>query len=183
MAGCTEHRANKKWKTATDSGGKPRIANLLSAGWGGRIRTSVWRNQNPLPYHLATPHRGTHVHWPSFAVVLPLSGFSTYARPGELAGYPIARNAIATVTLVIRHRLPATETEETGNPPRHLLQGARARQGRVDDEWCSDALPIKRVSPSDRRRNSGSRGEGGDPESLATDCPSRYGTAPSGVRA
>ena len=27
------------------------------AGWGGRIRTSVWRNQNPLPYHLATPHR------------------------------------------------------------------------------------------------------------------------------
>jgi hypothetical protein len=24
-------------------------------GWGGRIRTSVWRNQNPLPYRLATP--------------------------------------------------------------------------------------------------------------------------------
>ena len=24
-------------------------------GWGGRIRTSVWRDQNPLPYHLATP--------------------------------------------------------------------------------------------------------------------------------
>ncbi len=29
-------------------------------GWGGRIRTSVWRNQNPLPYHLATPHHGTY---------------------------------------------------------------------------------------------------------------------------
>ena len=28
------------------------------AGWGGRIRTSEWRNQNPLPYHLATPHHG-----------------------------------------------------------------------------------------------------------------------------
>ena len=27
-----------------------------SVGWGGRIRTSAWRNQNPLPYHLATPH-------------------------------------------------------------------------------------------------------------------------------
>ena len=32
------------------------------AGWDGRIRTSEWRNQNPLPYHLATsqcapPHR------------------------------------------------------------------------------------------------------------------------------
>ncbi len=24
-------------------------------GWGGRIRTCVWRDQNPLPYHLATP--------------------------------------------------------------------------------------------------------------------------------
>ena len=24
--------------------------------WGGRIRTSEWRDQNPLPYHLATPH-------------------------------------------------------------------------------------------------------------------------------
>jgi hypothetical protein len=26
-------------------------------GWGGRIRTSAWRNQNPLPYRLATPQR------------------------------------------------------------------------------------------------------------------------------
>src|SRR5579862_438707 len=28
-----------------------------SYGWGGRIRTSEWRNQNPLPYHLATPQK------------------------------------------------------------------------------------------------------------------------------
>src|SRR4051812_32679145 len=30
-------------------------------GWGAWIRTREWRNQNPLPYHLATPHqaRGT----------------------------------------------------------------------------------------------------------------------------
>ena len=27
----------------------------LITGWGGRIRTSAWRNQNPLPYRLATP--------------------------------------------------------------------------------------------------------------------------------
>ena len=31
--------------------------NYLIAGWGARIRTWEWRNQNPLPYHLATPHR------------------------------------------------------------------------------------------------------------------------------
>src|SRR5574337_1927530 len=30
---------------------------LPARGWGGRIRTSVWRNQNPLPYRLATPQR------------------------------------------------------------------------------------------------------------------------------
>jgi hypothetical protein len=31
--------------------------NSRMAGWGGRIRTSEWWNQNPLPYHLATPHQ------------------------------------------------------------------------------------------------------------------------------
>ena len=30
-------------------------AGLANVGWGGRIRTSVWRDQNPLPYRLATP--------------------------------------------------------------------------------------------------------------------------------
>jgi hypothetical protein len=29
-----------------------------TAGWGARIRTWEWRNQNPLPYHLATPQPG-----------------------------------------------------------------------------------------------------------------------------
>ena len=26
-------------------------------GWGGRDRTCAWRDQNPLPYHLATPQK------------------------------------------------------------------------------------------------------------------------------
>jgi hypothetical protein len=34
------------------------------AGWGARIRTWEWRNQNPLPYHLATPHRPPREHVP-----------------------------------------------------------------------------------------------------------------------
>ena len=33
-------------------------------GWGGRIRTSGWRNQNPLPYHLATPQRAARLGGP-----------------------------------------------------------------------------------------------------------------------
>ena len=28
----------------------------LDYGWGGRIRTYGTRDQNPMPYHLATPH-------------------------------------------------------------------------------------------------------------------------------
>ncbi len=28
----------------------------MSSGWGGRIRTCESRDQNPLPYRLATPH-------------------------------------------------------------------------------------------------------------------------------
>jgi hypothetical protein len=40
--------------------GKARVRHnpLKSFGWGGRIRTSAWRNQNPLPYRLATPQGG-----------------------------------------------------------------------------------------------------------------------------
>ncbi len=34
-------------------------------GWGGRIRTSAWRYQKPLPYRLATPHQDQRLcHYP-----------------------------------------------------------------------------------------------------------------------
>src|ERR1700755_1489650 len=36
-------------------GGLRRLDN--TGGWGGRDRTSEWRNQNPLPYRLATPQQ------------------------------------------------------------------------------------------------------------------------------
>ena len=44
-----------------DVGQFHRICSLYSrdAGWGGRIRTCGWRDQNPLPYHLATPQDHT----------------------------------------------------------------------------------------------------------------------------
>ena len=41
------------WSLAT---GKYRRRERL-VGWDGRVRTSEWRNQNPLPYHLATSQR------------------------------------------------------------------------------------------------------------------------------
>ena len=35
----------------------PEQRKIRSSGWGARIRTWEWRNQNPLPYHLATPQQ------------------------------------------------------------------------------------------------------------------------------
>src|SRR6266481_1526394 len=47
--------------TLGNVGGSPTPGNHTAetglAGWGARIRTCEWRNQNPLPYHLATPQR------------------------------------------------------------------------------------------------------------------------------
>ena len=72
--------------------------NGLSAGWGARIRTWEWRNQNPLPYHLATPHRGRSA-----------------TRPAE-----------ATRTIVKRTRAgnPVAEVRPTGPLPSAAASGA-----------------------------------------------------------
>lgn len=49
------------WKTyhLSSSGAHQALTSwpICVDGWGGRIRTSEWRYQKPLPYHLATPHR------------------------------------------------------------------------------------------------------------------------------
>src|ERR1700676_3366625 len=38
------------------------VPKSIYSGWGGRIRTSEWRDQNPLPYHLATPQQSSTQH-------------------------------------------------------------------------------------------------------------------------
>src|SRR5262249_27757497 len=48
-----EEKNNAHGAFFRSSWGKAREMPL--GGWGARIRTWVWRNQNPLPYHLATP--------------------------------------------------------------------------------------------------------------------------------
>ena len=44
-------------KTQNSKHPKNPYSMLISGGWGARIRTWEWRNQNPLPYHLATPQQ------------------------------------------------------------------------------------------------------------------------------
>src|SRR5215510_3333207 len=47
----------------------------LNSGWGGRTRTSEWRNQNPLPYHLATPHQAAFFGARTIATAIgPING-------------------------------------------------------------------------------------------------------------
>ena len=38
----------------------------LNFGWGGRIRTYGTRDQNPMPYHLATPQCLMEIHYLKF---------------------------------------------------------------------------------------------------------------------
>src|SRR5260221_6611627 len=51
-------------------------------GWGGRNRTSVWRNQNPLPYRLATPHRRDCSIVPPNQEAAHLTGKAMRPQPG-----------------------------------------------------------------------------------------------------
>ena len=49
-----------RWSRAKRANGptcerKEKSTQHANNGWGGRIRTYEWRDQNPLPYHLATP--------------------------------------------------------------------------------------------------------------------------------
>ena len=39
------------------------IKAFLMYGWGGRIRTYGTRDQNPMPYHLATPQSIIELHY------------------------------------------------------------------------------------------------------------------------
>jgi hypothetical protein len=55
-SGATLRAAYLRWPDAPSGSAPP--APTFFCGWGGRTRTSEWRNQNPLPYRLATPQWG-----------------------------------------------------------------------------------------------------------------------------
>jgi hypothetical protein len=55
-SGVTLRAAYLRWPDAPSGSAPP--APTFFCGWGGRTRTSEWRNQNPLPYRLATPQWG-----------------------------------------------------------------------------------------------------------------------------
>ena len=90
-------------------------------GWGGRIRTSVWRNQNPLPYHLATPQPPWQVirnalhrqqdRWRTFAILASRSKPIMRARRGW-SGYRPVRSRERSA----QPRVAAPSRPERGRP-------------------------------------------------------------------
>jgi hypothetical protein len=54
-AACTGN--GQRTRAIQNEATKKAIRRTISIGWGGRDRTSEWRNQNPLPYRLATPQQ------------------------------------------------------------------------------------------------------------------------------
>ena len=70
-----------------------------NGGWGGRIRTSVWRSQSPLPYRLATPQADGKVGWAAsrrnaYAAASPIRPLTTH-QSGRAAAMPAAAAAAA----------------------------------------------------------------------------------------
>src|SRR5277367_5003466 len=83
------------------------------AGWGGRIRTSEWRDQNPLPYHLATPQLGkTKIDELAFAQVRSLSSKGESFIPRAMN----PANAFGTFRKISRPRSTVSQAKKTQAP-------------------------------------------------------------------
>src|SRR5437016_6274931 len=96
---------------------------VSKTGWGGRIRTSEWRDQNPLPYHLATPQH------PSFLPSAPMR------MGGGRASYAASPTPRVPEKLVERGAVEAPRHEAPpaiGHPPREPLRLSGALEGRED---------------------------------------------------
>jgi hypothetical protein len=103
----------------------------IKVGWGARIRTWEWRNQNPLPYHLATPHRPHEGRGPQLYSEGILRAI--LREEAALAGYGHgrynARSPGAILTGRIR-RCPfgLTVGRSVAQPGSALASGARGRE-------------------------------------------------------
>ena len=131
-----------------------------SDGWGGRIRTSAWRYQKPLPYRLATPHRHRSRRRPRPSV----DGTRPHGRPrrssaGSSGGCPRRQRLRrsrrpkrpfptrdATGAPSARRRPPPAADATDGRPYSHRAVRPRrwppdARRARVRDRGAPQPAP------------------------------------------
>ncbi len=90
----------------------------LVAGWGARIRTWEWRNQNPLPYHLPTRQSARH------RKPVPISCQAERATPLEGPLITLVSPDQAELAIVLRGDLAAILRFAAGKEkPRHPFGG------------------------------------------------------------
>ena len=116
FSGCCVKRALRRWIGSSgppgQAGGQPlrhaRQARMtLAAGWGGRDRTSACRNQNPVPYRLATPQSGLVIPasapgfnaagpggGPDFREIGPVAARGAHRYKSRPRGISVPRNGI-----------------------------------------------------------------------------------------
>ena len=88
------------------------------AGWGARIRTWEWRNQNPLPYHLPTRQSARHRN------PVPISCQAERATPLEGPLITLVSPDQAELAIVLRGDLAAILRFAAGKEkPRHPFGG------------------------------------------------------------
>src|SRR5690348_3974721 len=83
-------------------------------GWGGRIRTCECRDQNPVPYHLATPHHEQVGLLPDLHGKRPQQSCATFSRVSALrfrGGTSMYRNPAHFCLNVIAAQHPARRDE------------------------------------------------------------------------
>src|SRR3984957_4330839 len=97
---------------------------LAQNGWGGRIRTSEWRDQNPLPYHLATPQLGKQASFSRSSML--------QARASHSVREPESQQIQAASRASIRVRVPWSHRPKSHRPPcRSGAQNQRAIANRA----------------------------------------------------
>src|SRR5262249_49838971 len=111
-------------------------------GWGARIRTWEWRNQNPLPYHLATPHRARHAASARRTILADASPINNGAGPlRRLIDPGPARSRLSKTpspgTLSMTYRAPVADIAFT---LRHAAGFAQAREQGLYGDLADDMV-------------------------------------------
>ena len=115
------------------------------AGWGAWIRTRGWRNQNPLPYHLATPQRA-YCRARPWRTLRKRPRAGRPRRPSGGGGRTITAGA-APGNVIARHR---PDTGRTLAEPCRPLPGC-IRRPKCAGRTLAAALPALPAEPTGPR--------------------------------
>jgi hypothetical protein len=112
-------------------------------GWGARIRTWAWRNQNPLPYRLATPQQS----------VLEVTGLYECFEWGSRVNTSIRRAGRSPVSVYVR----VTKLDLFGSRSKREREADQKQDPEHDGlelrRWDMPSRPASKLDPKQRRRD------------------------------